>query len=91
MSKLLATSLKNFIMFLKFIKESEYETDKLNNIVYRLIIFRVKDFSDVCDLMFKSNNNYYKITQVKQFLQQLQENIFLKIFDYSDLTQILTL
>ena len=56
-----------------------------------MLVFRVKDFSDVCDSMFKSDNNYYKIRQVKQFLRQLQENIFLEIFNDSDFIQILAL
>jgi len=93
-SKLSPVSLKNFIMFLKFIrftKELEYEIQKFDNILYRVLVFRVKDFSDVCDSMFKSDNNYYKIGQVKQFLRQLQENIFLEIFNDSDFIQILAL
>ncbi len=93
-SKLSQVSLKNFIMFLKFIrftKELEYEIQKFDNILYRVLVFRVKDFSDVCDSMFKSDNNYYKISQVKQFLRQLQENIFLEIFNDSDFIQILAL
>ena len=71
-SKLSPVSLKNFIMFLKFIrftKELEYEIQKFDNILYRVLVFRVKDFSDVCDSMFKFDNNYYKIRQVKQFLR----------------------
>jgi len=93
-SKLSPVSLKNFIMFLKFIrftKELEYEIQKFDNILYRVLVFRVKDFSDVCDSMFKSDNNYYKISQVKKFLRQLQENIFLEIFNDSDFVQILAL
>ena len=93
-SKLSPVSLKNFIMFLKFIrftKELEYEIQKFDNILYRVLVFRVKDFSNVCDSMFKSDNNYYKIRQVKQFLRQLQENIFLEIFNDSDFIQILAL
>ena len=41
--------------------------------------------------MFKSENNYYKIRQVKHFLRELQENIFLEIFNDSDFIQILVL
>ena len=92
--KLSPVLLKNFIMFLKFIrftKELEYEIQKFDNILYRVLVFRVKDFSDGWDSMFKSDNNYYKIRQVKQFLRQLQENIFLEVFNDSDFIQILAL
>jgi hypothetical protein len=91
-SKLSALSLKNFIMLLKFIrftKELDYDIQKFDNILYRVIIFRVKDFSDVCDSMFKSDNNFYKVSQVKGFLRQLQQNIFLEIFNDSDFIQTL--
>lgn len=80
-----------FLKFIRFTKELEYEIQKFDNILYRVLVFRVKDFSDVCDSMFKSDNNYYKIGQVKQFLRQLQENIFLEIFNDSDFIQILAL
>lgn len=92
-SKLSAISIKNFIMFLKFIrftKKLNYEIQKFEKINYRVIIFRVKDFSDECDSIFKSTNNFYKIDQVKKFLQQLQQNIFVEIFNDSDSMQILT-
>ena len=48
-----ASSIKNFIMFLKFIgftKKLNYEIQKFDNILYRVIIFR----SDECDSIFKS-------------------------------------
>jgi len=73
-SKLSAISIKNFIMFLKFIrftKKLNYDIQKFDNILYRVIIFRVKDFSDECDSIFKSANNFYKIDQVKKSLRQL--------------------
>ena len=92
-SKFSAISIKNFIMFLKFIrftKKLNYDIQKFDNILYRVIIFRVKDFSDECDSIFKSANNFYKIDQVKKFLQQLQQNIFVEFFNDSDSMQILT-
>jgi hypothetical protein len=39
--------------------------------------------------MFKSDNNFYKVSQVKGFLRQLQQNIFLEIFNDSDFIQTL--
>ncbi len=91
--KLSAISIKHFIMFLKFIKFTKklnYDIQKFENIDYRVIIFRVKDFSDECDCIFKSTNNFYKTNQVKKFLKQLQRNIFVEIFNDSDSMQILT-
>ena len=90
--KLSAISIKHFIMFLKFIKFTKklnYDLQKFENIDYRVIIFRVKDFSDECGCIFKSTNNFYKTNQVKKFLQQLQRNIFVEIFNDSDSMQIL--
>jgi len=87
-----ALSIKNFIMFLKFIaftKKLNYEILKFDSILYRVIIFRVKDFSDECDSLFKSSNNFYKLDQVKKFLRQLQQNIFVEIFNDSNYMQTL--
>ena len=51
-----ALTIKKFIMFLKFIaftKKLDYEIRKFDSIPYRIITFRVKDFSDECDSLFK--------------------------------------
>ena len=69
--ELSAISIKHFIMFLKFIKfikKLNYDIQKFENIDYRVIIFRVKDFSDECKYVSKSINNFYKTNQVKNFL-----------------------
>ena len=54
-----------------------------------MTIFRVKDFSDECDSLFKSSNNFYKIDQVKKVFKQLQQNIFVEIFNDSNYMQTL--
>lgn len=93
-SKLSTISVKHFIMFLKFIrftKKLNYEIQQFENIHYRVIIFRVNNFSDECDSLFKSDNNFYKINQVKQFLQRLQQNIFVEIFNDSEYIRSLPL
>lgn len=67
-----ALSIKHFIMFLKFIaftKKLDYQIQHFDRIDYRVIVFRVKDFSDECHSLFNSSNNFYKIEQVKQFLR----------------------
>ena len=85
-----ALSIKNFIMFLKFIaftKKLDYQIRKFDCIDYRVIVFRVKDFSDECHSLFNSSNNFYKIDQVKKFLRELQQNIFVEIFNDSHYIQ----
>ena len=81
-----ALTIKNFIMFLKFIaftKKLDYQIRKFDSISYRVIIFRVKDFSHQCDSLFKSSDNSYKVKQVKKFLRQLQQNVFVETFNDS--------
>ena len=41
------------------------------------------------DSLFKSSNNFYKIDQVKKFLRQLQQNLFVEIFNDSNYMQTL--
>ena len=77
-------------MFIKVTKKLNDGIQKFENIDYQVIIFRVKDFSDECDCLFKSTNNFYKTNQVKKFLQQLQRNIFVEIFNDSDSMQSIT-
>jgi hypothetical protein len=82
-----ALTIKHFIMFLKFIaftKKLDYQIREFDSIDYRVIIFRVKDFSDQCDSLFKSSDNSYKVKQVKHFLRQLQQNVFVEIFNDSN-------
>lgn len=85
--KLSAISIKHFI---KFTRKLNYDIQKFENIDYRVIIFRVKDFSDECKCVSKSINNFYKTNQVKNFFQQLQRNIFVLILNDSNSIQILT-
>ena len=75
------------LKFIGFTKKLNYETRKFDGIPYRVIIFRVKDFSDQCDSLFNSSNNFYKIDQVKKFLRQLQQNSFVEIFNDSHYMQ----
>ena len=43
----------------------------MDTILYRVIIFKVKDFTNICDSMFKSDNNSYKVSQVKNYFIQI--------------------
>jgi len=49
-----------FLKFIKFTKKLNYDIQKFENIDYRVIIFRVKDFSNKCGCIFKSINNFYE-------------------------------
>ena len=42
-----------FLKFIAFTKKLDYEIRKFDSIPYRIITFRVKDFSDECDSLFK--------------------------------------
>lgn len=78
-----------FLKFIAFTKKLDYEIRKFDSISYRVIIVRVKDFSDECHFLFRSSNNFYKIKQIKNFLRELQQNIFVEIFNDSNSIRIL--
>ena len=88
---------KKFIMFLKFlklIKSLDYKTEIFDGDSYRIIIFRVKDFLDVYHSYYNSHDEYYKIQKTRDFLRDLQKNLFIRCFtdDYfKNLVTILTL
>jgi len=74
---------KKFIMFLKFLKFTtslDYKTEIFDGDSYRILIFRVKDFLDVSHSYYNSQNEYYKMQKTKDFLQDLQQNLFVKCF-----------
>jgi hypothetical protein len=81
------THLSNFKTFLvllqllKFTRNLKYEMMKFDSIDYRVVKFRVDDFAKICDFLFKSENNHYKVHQTKRILAGLQQTIFLEIFD----------
>lgn len=77
-SKLSKLAIKNFILFLKFLrftKNLNYDVQELDTILYRVIIFKVKDLTTCCESLFDSDYDSYKIRQVKKFLEQLQSSI----------------
>lgn len=74
---------KKFIMFLKFLKFTtslDYKTEIFDGDSYRILTFRVKDFLDVSHSYYNSQNKYYKMRKTKDFLQDLQQNLFVKCF-----------
>lgn len=74
---------KKFLMFLKFLKfitSLDYKTEIFDGDSYRILIFRVKDFLDVSHSYYNSQNEYYKMQKTKDFLQDLQQNLFVKCF-----------
>nr|ULD16171.1 hypothetical protein [Cylindrotheca closterium]ULD16252.1 hypothetical protein [Cylindrotheca closterium] len=64
-----------FLKFIGFTKNLDCEIQKLDSIDYQVIVFRVKDFTDECDSLFKSSDNSYKVKQVKLMLLQHNHNI----------------
>lgn len=74
---------KKFIMFLKFIKFTmslDYKTQIFDGDFYRIIIFRVKDFLDVSHSHYNSQDEYYKMQKTRDFLRDLQQNLFIRCF-----------
>ena len=72
---------KKFILFLKFLKFSSSLDSKTEiGDPYRVVIFRVKDFLDLSHSHYNSQDEYYKMKKTKDFLQDLQQNLFVKCF-----------
>ena len=74
---------KKLIMFLKFLKFTtslNYKTEILDGDSYRIIIFRVKDFLDVSHSHYNSQDEYYKMKKTRDFLRDLQQNLFIRCF-----------
>ena len=88
---------KKFLMFLKFLKfitNLDYKAEIFDGDSYRIIIFRVKDFLDVCYSYYNLQDEYYKIQKTRDFLRDLEKNLFIRCFtdDYfKNLVTILTL
>jgi hypothetical protein len=57
-----------FLKFIAFTKKLDYQIRKFDCIDYRVIVFRVKDFSDECDSLFNSSNNFIRLNRLKNFL-----------------------
>lgn len=74
---------KKFIMFLKFLKFSnslDYKTEIFDGDSYRVVIFRVKDFLDISHSCYNSQDEYYKMQKTRDFLRDLQQNLFIICF-----------
>ena len=77
------TEPKKFIMFLKFLKFTtnlDYKTEIFDGDPYRVVIFRVKDFLDVSHSHYNSQDEYYKMQKTRDFLRDLQHNLFISCF-----------
>jgi len=48
-----------FLKFVKFTTSLDYKTEIFDGDSYRVIIFRVKDFLDVCHSHYNFQNEYY--------------------------------
>ena len=70
-------------MFLKFLKFSsclDYKTEIFDGDLYRVVIFRVKDFLEVSHSHYSSQDEYYKMQKTRDFLRDLQQNLFISSF-----------
>jgi hypothetical protein len=87
-------SVKDFAMFLKLIRytrELDYETQYIDfdKVPYRTFTFKVRDFAKLCDSMFDSDDDDYKIQKTKNFFRKLQTKVFVQTFNDSEFIQIL--
>jgi len=74
---------KKFLMFLKFLKFTtslDSKTEIFDGDSSRIIIFRVKDFLDVSHSHYNSQYEYYKMQKTRDFLRDLQQNLFIRCF-----------
>ena len=69
-----------FLNFLKFITNLDYKTEIFDGDSYRIIIFRVKDLLDVCHSYYNSQDEHYIIQKTRDFLRDLQQNLFIWYF-----------
>ena len=69
-----------FLKFLKFITGLDYKTEIFDGDSYRILIFRVKNFLEVSHFHYNPQNEYYKMQKTKDFLRDLQQNLFVKCF-----------
>jgi hypothetical protein len=85
---------KKFLMFLKFLKFTtslDYKTEIFDGDSYRIIIFRVKNFLDVSHSHYNSQDEYYKMQKTRDFLRDLQQNLFISCFTDSYFKSIVTI
>jgi len=74
---------KKFIMFLKLLKFTsslDYKTEIFDGDSYRVVIFKVKDFLDISHSHYNSQDEYYKMKKTRDFLRDLQQNLFISCF-----------
>ena len=79
-SEILADS-RNFvtlIQFLNYVQNLDFEIKYIDQIPYRVVVFRLQDF---IQLQNKSNNQY-QLVKVKNFFKELQTGTFIASFSY---------
>ena len=79
----ISLNIKTFVMFLQFltyVQDLDFEIEYLGGIPYRQVIFKFRDFLEFQNPMVKSTN-HYQLEKIKNFLQQLQTEVFLTSFD----------
>jgi hypothetical protein len=64
------------IQFLNYVRKLDFETKYIDQIPYRVVVFRLQDFLEVQN----KSNNQYQLVKVKNFLKELQTGILLTSF-----------
>lgn len=80
-----------FLKFLKFSSSLDYKTEIFDGDLYRVVIFRVKDFLDVSHSHYNSQDEYYKMQKTRDFLRDLQQNLFISYFTDSYFKSLVTI
>lgn len=62
---------KSFLKFLKFITSLDYKTEIFDGDSYRVIIFKVKDFLNLSHSHDNSQDEYYKMQKITEFIRYL--------------------
>nr|WPV76514.1 hypothetical protein [Naviculales sp.] len=77
-SEILADT-RNFVMLLQFLnyaQKLDFEVEYIDQIPYRVVVFRLQDFLQVQN----KSKNQYQLVKVKKFLKELQTGILLTSF-----------
>jgi hypothetical protein len=69
-----------FLQFLTYVQYLDFEIEYLGDISYRQVSFKLRDFLQFQNPIVKSTN-HYQLEKVKNFIQQLQTEVFLISFD----------
>ena len=75
------------LQFLNYAQNLDYERGALGSTTYRQVIFQMKDFLEYQ----KKSNNYYQLTKLIEFFDELQTNSLIKFFSDKKYCNLVTI